>query len=130
MFNVVLQVVKIVKEKLRKHDLPSGFFKNLDFFEHVGFFEDLKSSYPGVQVIQDSRYKKITLKGRGDAFFGACNKCEGVLHKIEAKPIALGESRIWEIIAKNNESLNSLLKSMGIKAKVCYHFFDRKFSVS
>ncbi len=121
MFIAVLGVVKYVKEKNRTEDLPDGFFKNRAFFEHIGFFEDLKSSYKGVEVIKDTKNKKICLKGRGDKFGEAYSKCEMDLNKLKKKEQVLKDARMCDIIKNNDAYVKKIMASKGIKAKVCIH---------
>lgn len=119
----VFEVMDIVRQKHRKKELPDGFFENRDFLEHVGFFKDLKDSCKGVEVIEDKKNKKVRLEGRDDEFYGACNKCENVLNKLQEKKHDLKDAKMWHIIVKNGDYVNNIMATQNIKAKVCFDLF-------
>ena len=121
LFKVVVEVADRFRTKVWKRDLPDSFFKNRDFFEHVGFFKDLQSSYPYLEIIKDEKNKKVRLKGRGDEFFAASNKCDNAIIKLmENREEVLKDARMWDIIHKNYEYVNKIMASKKIKAKVCF----------
>ncbi len=120
LFKVVIEVVDIFRKKVRKRDLPDGFFMYRDFFEHVGFFKDLESSYPDLEIIKDEKNKKMRLKGRGDKFFEASNNCDTAMNKLTEKLEVLKDARMWNIIQNNDEYVKKIMASKKIKAKVCF----------
>ena len=120
MFTAVLDVVKIFREKKRSKVLEDGFYENRSFFEHVQFFRSVESDFPGVQVCIDFRKQKVIIKGQGDEFYKACEKCNGLLKKmVKNKKKSLKDKRMWDILSQKMELVEEKLKSENIKAKVC-----------
>ena len=116
----MVDLVKLAKEKERTYDLPDVFFENLNFLEHIRFFDDLKTSYENVEVILDKQNKKITLNGQHDQFNDACNDCdETILKNVKVAEHLLKDVLMWQIIDENLEDIHGALESKAIKAKVC-----------
>ncbi len=113
-------LVGMMRAKKRSHewDVPS---KRLAFLNDFGFFEDIKSSHPNVDVSQDLLNQKLCLKGRGDEFNSAYNKCSGTLHEIVDDILKIDDMKIWDLIAESRvqEHLKRTILSKHIKAQVC-----------
>ncbi len=106
------------KKRSQEWDVPS---KRLAFLNDFGFFKDIRSSYPNVEVSQDLPNEKLCLKGRGDEFNSACNTCTWTLHEIVDDFLEIDDTKIWDLIAESSvqKHLKSIILSKHIKAQVC-----------
>ena len=112
--------IEKVKRQSQRHELhaPS---KDLVFLNDVGFFEDLKNCCPSVEVSRDISNAKLYLKGRGEEFVTACQKCSWTLQQICTKVFILPDPICWDLLAENHvrEQVNNIITAKSIKAQVC-----------
>ncbi|XP_028395842.1 uncharacterized protein LOC114519859 [Dendronephthya gigantea] len=116
LFRVVIAVADIFRGKERTQDLSADFCSHLEFFDYVGFFK--KSCFSEVKVIKDMQDRKVRLKGHGDKFFSACNKCKGVERTLRQNEHVLNDERKWNIVVKNEEFVRGIMNKSKIMAKV------------
>ncbi|CAB4016167.1 Hypothetical predicted protein [Paramuricea clavata] len=97
----------------------------LAFLEDIGFFKELRSTYPNVELsidMQDNSLNaKLCLKGRGEEFDAACNKLFWKLGEITKSALPFDDRRIWDAIADTRvqEHIKSVLTLKNIRAQVC-----------
>lgn len=112
--------IERVRRQSQRHELYAS-SKDLVFLNDVGFFEDLKICCPNVEVSQDISNAKLYLKGRGEEFNTACNKCSWTLQQICTKVLTLPDPICWDLLAEDHvrQQVNNIITAKSIKAQVC-----------
>lgn len=110
------------KRRVFDHNCPSN---TLVFLENIGFFKELRSTYPNVELSidkqDDSPNAKLCLKGRGEEFDAACHKFSWKLGEIIKSALPFDDRRIWDAIADTRvqKHIKSILTLKNIRAQVC-----------